>query len=334
MRVLVTGSAGFIGSHLTRRLLSEGHEVVGVDNLTDYYNPELKLLRLRDIRAHFPSAVQLNLDLSSEEEFQPLNNFTFDVIIHLAAQPGVRLPVENYGLYFSRNLVATSNILRYAILKQLKLLYASSSSVYGNSHSLPLSEREQVLSPVSIYGATKLAIEVLAQGSSSADGLVARGLRFFTVYGSMGRPDMAYFRLIASALGQWNFELSGSGDASRDFTHVHDTVESICLLADELMSRPAGFHDIVNVGGGNSRSMRDLISVVEKISGMEIPRIITAQDARDVSNTEADFTYLEQLIGKRPSIQLEAGLIEAFEWARHPEVLVKLRHWIEYGSNR
>lgn len=332
MRALVTGSAGFIGSHLTGRLLAAGNDVVGVDCLTDYYAPSLKLHRLADLQHRFPSFVQRDLDITVANELDPLREHTFDVIIHLAAQPGVRLAPRDYGLYYTRNLIGTANILRFATLRGVqRVVYASSSSVYGNECPLPLSERETHLHPVSIYGSTKLATEVLARGSSAADGLTTRGLRFFTVYGPMGRPDMAYFRLIAAALGQWEFILAGDGRVGRDFTCVSDTVESICLLVEELFSRPSGFHDIVNVGGGNTRSMLDLIKSVEDLAGVKLVHQQSGLDDRDVAQTEADFAYLQQLIGTKPSIQLEQGLIDVFEWAQRPEVLGNLRRWIESG---
>ena len=333
MRALVTGSAGFIGSHLTLRLLTEGHEVVGVDCLTDYYDPGLKKHRLSEIRALFPSFVQRDIDITLDKNLDSLREHSFDVIIHLAAQPGVRLTPPDYGLYYSRNLIGTANILQFATLNDIqRVVFASSSSIYGNSCSLPLKEGDAKMNPVSAYGSTKLAAEVLARGSSAADGLTTRGLRFFTVYGSMGRPDMAYFRLIASALGQWEFTLTGAGDVRRDFTHVSDTVESIRLLTEELFTRPTGFHDVVNVGGGNTRSILDLITSVERITGAEIHHGRVAPDGRDVAVTEADFTYLQQLVSAKPSIQLEEGLVEVFEWAKRPEVLASLRRWIESVS--
>lgn len=332
MRALVTGSAGFIGSHLTDRLLAEGHDVVGVDCLTDYYAPSLKLQRLGHLQERFPSFVQRELDITVANELDSLREHTFDVIIHLAAQPGVRLAPRDYGLYYTRNLIGTTNILRFATLHGVqRVVFASSSSVYGNECPLPLSERENHLQPVSTYGSTKLATEVLARGSSAVDGLTTRGLRFFTVYGPMGRPDMAYFRLIAAALGQWEFTLAGNGHVRRDFTYVSDTVESICLLTEELFSRPSGFHDIVNVGGGNTRSMLDLILCVEELSGVKLVHQQTDPDERDVAQTEADFAYLQQLIGTKPSIPLEQGLFDAFEWAKRPEVHGELRNWIESG---
>lgn len=330
---MVTGSAGFIGSHLTGRLLSEGHEVVGVDCLTDYYSTDLKLLRLSDLQTRFPNFDHRQLDITDSRELESLHEQPFDVVFHLAAQPGVRLHPADYGLYYSHNLIGTANILKFATLHEVRrVIFASSSSVYGNRCTLPLSETESRLLPTSIYGTTKLATELLARGSSIVDGLITRGLRFFTVYGPMGRPDMAYFRLIAAALGQWEFTLNGGGQIRRDFTHVSDTVESICLLADELSSRSAGYHDIVNVGGGNTRSMSDLISSIRSLAGTSFFFRNANLDARDVVETEASFAYLQHLTGKRPSIQLEEGLVEAFEWAQQPEVFRNLRSWIESSS--
>ena len=330
MKYLITGTAGFIGSHLAHRLLHDGHDVVGVDCLTDYYHPGLKQYRLDCLRQDFPHLDHVNIDISDQDALATIEADDFDHIIHLAAQPGVRLSPSEYGLYYTRNLLGTANLLRFATVNGIqRVLYASSSSVYGDNATRPFSESQVDLTPVSIYGTTKLATEVLAKGSSTADGLTTRGLRFFTVYGSMGRPDMAYFRLIAAALGTWDFRLYGDGGARRDFTHVSDTVEGICRLADDLTLRPPGFHDIVNVGGGNTRSMADLISTIENLAGARIDHQQTLRDSRDVAETEADFAYLQEITGFRPTVQLEEGLIETIEWAKQSDVVSRLRGWIE-----
>jgi UDP-glucuronate 4-epimerase len=334
VRILVTGVAGFIGYHLSLSLLRDGHDVVGVDALTDYYNVGLKRCRLDELTKNTPKQPRIeNLDISEPDALDHLKLGPLDAVIHLAAQPGVRLPQDQFHRYLSHNLQATGNVLDFAQRTGVSaVLYASSSSVYGDTARLPFTESERLLSPNSLYGSTKLATEVLASGFARSTGLRTRGMRFFTVYGPMGRPDMAYFRLVAAALGEWEFELTGDGSIRRDFTYVDDTVLSVNLLLDDLLSRPEGFSDLVNVGGGQSRSMRELIDAVQSATGHEVSYGATDNIAADMAATEADFTYLESLTSQKPKIALEDGIREVVRWASLPDNRSQLRAWISSGG--
>jgi UDP-glucuronate 4-epimerase len=227
VRILVTGAAGFIGSHLCSTLIRDGHHVTGIDSLTDYYSIDLKRRRLTELSlldAHKFRSETVDLSLVGGLDGSRLGKH--DALVHLAAQPGVRLPPEQFHKYLRHNLQATGNVLDFAQRHDIDtVLLASSSSVYGDSATLPFAESDLNLRPTSLYGASKLACEVLAAGYSSASGLRTRAMRFFTVYGPWGRPDMAYFRLVAAALGQWNFELTGDGSIRRDFTYVESITE-------------------------------------------------------------------------------------------------------------
>jgi UDP-glucuronate 4-epimerase len=335
MRILVTGAAGFIGYHLSLLLLKQGHDLVGVDAFTNYYSPDLKRRRLEEISRSVVSPLKfVELDLSAPTSLEDAQLGEFDAIIHLAAQPGVRLLRTQFNLYLQNNLCATGNVFDFAQRIQSEyVLYASSSSVYGEAAALPFRESEKSLQPKSLYGATKLATEILAQGYAISTGLRVRGLRFFTVYGPFGRPDMAYFRLAAAALKTWDFELTGDGSVQRDFTYVDDTVNSVSLLLDDLLIKPEGFHDVVNVGGGQSRSMRELIAITESVTQSDFKIRTLDSFPADLSTTEADFSYLESITKQRPRITLEDGISRLLEWASLPEFRPHLRSWITGGKD-
>ena len=329
MKILVTGVAGFIGSSLAERLLGEGHEVVGVDNLNDYYSPDLKQLRLLALLEMNRFSFQ-NIDISDQQrvnEFIKVSRPTY--IYHLAAQAGVRLPIQSYGRYVDSNLTGFANVaIAAAEHKVPNFLYASSSSVYGNSKELPYSEGELGLSQVSFYGATKNANEILAKSLSGSSETKFRGMRFFTVYGPMGRPDMAYFRLIHAALNKKAFHLFGDGTIRRDFTYVADVVTSISLLGEELNTRAATFSDVVNVGGGKPHSMTELIECINMVTGLEISLVQEKSVESDVKETVADHKLQAELTGFIPHISLREGIENVYQWASHPDVRGKLEKWI------
>ena len=330
MRVMVTGAAGFIGTHLSRALLNAGADVIRIDSFTDYYSPALKRARQEALEAGTEQPLILEVDLTKPLHRGLGDHDPIDAIIHLAAQPGVRLPVAHFGRYVQANILALSNVFDFAATLGIPhVLYASSSSVYGDTTSLPFCEAALDLDPSSFYGSSKLAGELLASGYCQSGAVSARGMRYFTVYGPWGRPDMAYFRLIASALGEWRFTLTGSPTIRRDFTFVEDTISSTIALLEDLLTRPAGHHDVVNVGGGNSRTMGELIEAVAALTGA--PLSIEQGDpiAADMAATEADFGYLEAVTGQRPRVPLEVGLERCLAWASREDVKPKLRAWIE-----
>jgi UDP-glucuronate 4-epimerase len=248
---LITGAYGFVGAHLSRHLAQLGHSVVGIDNCSTYYHPGLKLLRKEYLLANKRITLS-QLDLAQRTEIEAVfKDQKFDIVIHLAAQAGVRTPEHSNYQYVQNNLVAFQNVMQSAVNSGIRtFLYASSSSVYGNSTNAPYSENEANLKPISFYGMTKLMNEMMARLSTEATDAITsmRAMRFFTVYGPWGRPDMAYLRLINSAQSGKMFHLLGSGEAMRDFTYIDDVVQSIYMLSQELHSNPIVTNDIINIG--------------------------------------------------------------------------------------
>ena len=333
MRYLVTGSAGFVGFHLATSLAKEGHQVLGIDNFTDYYSPDLKSLRAK----HLLSEVGVRthkLDLADKAELITfMKNQEFDSVFHLAAQPGVRLLPNQYSKYNQSNIVAFSNILEAAHENQIgNFLYASSSSVYGNTQSQLHSESERDLQPISYYGITKLVNEMLASKYAANSNIRTRGLRFFTVYGPWGRPDMAYLRLINSCANRKIFNLYGSRETLRDFTYIDDVINIVSLLNLELLKHTPGFSDVVNVGGGRPESLSNMMKIIEREIGNDL--IIENFDGNenDVIKTFADSTYLESLIGIKPLSPISTGLPKVANWATSTSIVKHLDTWINSVS--
>lgn len=329
MKALITGVAGFIGSSLARELLNQGVEVLGIDNLNDYYSIDLKEERLRSLTEQ-PGFHFQRIDIANKSDVNRVVRETKpEFVYHLAAQAGVRLPLESYGKYIDSNLTGFSNVAVSAVEYGVKqFLYASSSSVYGNSTQLPYRETELGLKPVSFYGATKYANEILANTISDSSETRFRGMRFFTVYGPMGRPDMAYFRLIHCALNKEQFHLFGDGTLRRDFTYISDVTTSILLLGTELAKREPGHADVVNVGGGKPNSISELISCINEITGGKIEVIRENPATGDVKETVADHSLQNVLTGFVPQVKLKQGIELVYEWAKQPIVQNNLRLWI------
>lgn len=330
MRAIVTGSSGFIGSHLSANLLQNNWQVVGIDNHSDYYSQDLKHTRLKQLLTlsnfHFE-----NIDLVDFEKIREVVlNFRPNVIFHLAAQAGVRLPVSQLDRYVHSNLRGFTSILQIAVTERIpNFIYASSSSVYGDEAAIPYLETELNLRPNSFYGATKLSNEVLAKSLITHSDTKARGLRFFTVYGPSGRPDMAYFRIISKILDGKKFDLFGDGTVERDFTYIDDCIEMIVQLNKELSTREVGFHDVVNVGGGHPVSIVKLIELSSSFLNSNLYINKLGRNPTDVARTMADSNYLKQLVGIVPSIRIEEGLRQTIEWARNLPDKSKLTLWAE-----
>jgi len=330
---MVTGAAGFIGTHLTAALLRRDADVISVDNFADYYSPSLKRARQQLRHPDLVPAAILDVDLSKPVPLEITGNQSIDAVVHLAAQPGVRLPLSQYTRYTEANLVALANVFDFTAATGIPhVLYASSSSVYGDGTPTPFLESAVDLIPTSFYGSTKLAGEEIARAYCRTGDVSARGMRYFTVYGPWGRPDMAYFRLIAAALGEWSFTLTGAPGIRRDFTFVDDTVTSTLALLDDLVTQPPGHHDVVNVGGGQSRTMGDLMKAVEGLSGVQLTVAQGEPVAADMAATEADFSLLEAITGQHPQVSLEEGLERCLAWASRPDIKPQLRAWIESTS--
>jgi UDP-glucuronate 4-epimerase len=331
MRILVTGAAGFIGSYVASSLHKLGHSVLAVDSLSPYYSINLK--QLRKSRLVVSEGVEFKVvELSDDKAVQSLfSEEQFDVVVHLAAQPGVRIPIEKWSWYKRDNLDAFSSILLAASKNNVSdFLYASSSSVYGNGHNgNPLNEKSSTPSPVSFYGSTKLTNEILAEACSRQMNIRTRGLRFFTVYGPWGRPDMVYFRMVSSALNQIPFNFYGNGNVSRDFTFIDDVTSSVVDLMSELSSHKKNFSDVVNVGGGKPISISSCLAIIEELMGCDVPFDRLSADYRDVDSTNADFTYLKSLIGSSPTTSTNIGFSKFITWAQNPEIAESLAAWIK-----
>jgi UDP-glucuronate 4-epimerase len=327
-RILITGAAGFIGSHVSAELLSLGHDLLCVDSMNDYYSPNLKRNRFEELVSG--RAPLLEGDLCNDEFMDELfrdNVPTF--VIHLAAQPGVRLPIKEYGHYIKANISGQVQIFRKCIeFDNIPIIYASSSSVYGDSDAESLSEFQTTLLPTSFYGMTKKFDEEFAHLTAKRYGLRTRGVRFFSVYGPWGRPDMAYFRAIASTFTGESFTQNGNGKVKRDFTFITDIVRDICFLMEDLRSRDDGFSDIVNIGGGNPVSLIDLLSIVSEVTGTKVKISMAESVMEDVKITKANTNYLESLTGSRNFVDLRTGIEVTYEWMKkQPRELIKM--WVD-----
>ena len=317
MRAIVTGSSGFIGSALTELLLNSGWNVLGLDSHSDYYSTDLKARRLERLQ-NYENFEFFKMDVSDFpqisqvfKEFQPVS------IFHLAAQAGVRIPTSDLQKYVISNLQGFTSVLQGAVLNGVpNFLFASSSSVYGDEAKIPYSESELHLNPNSFYGATKLSNEILSKSLIPGSNTRARGMRFFTVYGPEGRPDMAYFRIVSSLLEGTEFELFGDGSIERDFTFVDDCTKMIQLLESDLQSKSAGYFDIVNIGGGHPISMNKLIEITSNYIGKSFTFKKGIPNAKDARRTMADAEYLVSLVENKPATPIDEGMAKTVDWAK------------------
>jgi UDP-glucuronate 4-epimerase len=298
MKYVVTGAAGFIGSHLTEALLSRGHEVRAVDCFTDYYDPALKEQNAAGLDV-------TRLDLADED----LDLAGVDGVFHLAGQPGMRSFGEVFEDYVTRNLLASRRVFETAAGAGVRVVFASSSSVYGDAERYPTPETARPR-PLSPYGITKIGCEQLAYAYGSSFGLDAVVLRYYTFYGPRQRPDMAFARIADALASGTSFELFGDGLQSRSFTYVADGVDAT-IAAMERASAGA----VYNVGGGREATMREAISILEKVSGRSLELVEKPVAAGDMRRTAPDVTAIERDLGWRATTSLEDGLRAQWEWA-------------------
>jgi UDP-glucuronate 4-epimerase len=298
MRYVVTGAAGFIGSHLAESLLADGHDVYAVDCFTDYYDPAEKEANARALGVN-------RLDLADE----PLELNGIDGVFHLAGQPGVRSFGEAFPLYVRRNVLATQKVFEACAEAGVRVAFASSSSVYGEAESYPTREEAQPR-PLNPYGMTKLACEQLAYAYGRSFGLDAITLRYFTVYGPRQRPDMFFRRVCERLLDGRPFEIYGTGEQSRSFTYVGDVVEAT-RAALERGERGATY----NVGGGDEASMREAIALLEEVSGRELDVRYVDAVRGDMARTNADISRIRAATGWEPRTSLRDGLQAMWSWA-------------------
>ncbi len=318
-RILVTGAAGFVGSFVAARLAAMGHQVVGCDNFNDYYDPRLKHDRVAALLA--PAGVACHtVELSDAAQVAALfERERPALVVHLAAQAGVRYSLENPAAYVQSNLVAFGNILEACRHGRIEhLLYASSSSVYGANAKVPFSEDDQVDAPVSLYAATKKSNELMAHSYSHLFQLPATGLRFFTVYGPWGRPDMAYFSFAEKMARGATIPVFAEGLLTRDFTYIDDIVEGVVrlLFKPTPATVTAAAHTVFNIGNHNPVRVLDFIQTLEGAMGIEARKEFLPMQPGDVPATHASIDKLEAWVGFAPTTPLATGLARFWEWYR------------------
>lgn len=329
-KVLLTGAAGFIGSTLALRLLERGDSVTGIDNLNDYYEVSLKKARLARLERH--SAFQFHLlDIVDRKGMQNLfSGQRFDAVVHLAAQAGVRYSIDNPAAYIDANLVGFGNILEGARHgKTGHLVFASSSSVYGAKEKLPFSESDSVDHPISLYAATKKANELMAHCYAHLYNIACTGLRFFTVYGPWGRPDMAFFKFTRAIIAGEPIPVFNHGDMLRDFTYIDDIVEGIIRAVQHQALPDANWsadspdpgtssapYRIYNIGNGSPVNLMRYINVLEQCIGKRANCEMLPMQAGDVPATGADVSRLERDVGYRPGTPVEVGVKRFVDWYR------------------
>jgi UDP-glucuronate 4-epimerase len=345
MKILVTGTAGFIGFHLAQQLLARGDEVVGLDNINDYYDPALKYGRLaesgiaKEVIAEgqltgssiHPNYRFIKLDLQDKDGIDRLfQQEKFDAVCHLAAQAGVRYSLENPYAYVHSNITGFMNILEACRhFKVINLSYASSSSVYGLNESYPFSTSDNVDHPVSLYAASKKSNELMAHTYSHLFGIRTTGLRFFTVYGPWGRPDMALFLFTRAALEGKPIDVFNHGEMQRDFTYIDDIVDGVVRVIDHPATAVADWdavsadpatssapYRVYNIGNSKPVRLMAFIEAIERATGRLIEKRLLALQPGDVPSTYADVTALGQDLGYRPSTDIDHGIGEFVRWYR------------------
>lgn len=329
MKYLVTGVAGFIGSAITERLIAQGHQVIGIDNLNDYYDVNLKLARLN--RIEHVNFEFIKLDLADRDGIAELfKEQQFDRIINLAAQAGVRYSIDNPLAYADSNLVGFVNILEGCRHNKVKhLIYASSSSVYGLNAKTPFETSDSVDHPISLYAASKKANELMAHTYSHLYGLPTTGLRFFTVYGPWGRPDMALFKFTKKIMNDEEIDIYNNGDMQRDFTYIDDIVEGIVRIQDVVPAKQPDWtvetgsaadssapYRIYNIGNGKCEKLMDYIEALEDSLGIQAKKNFMPMQPGDVYKTYADTSGLFEATGYKPETPIKEGVENFVQWYR------------------
>jgi len=322
---LVTGTAGFIGFHLAQALLRAGIPVTGFDGMTDYYDVALKRHR-HDILGNFPGFTRHEAMLEDQEALAAaFEQAKPDVVVHLAAQAGVRYSLENPRAYLDANLVGSFNLLELARTAEVKhLLVASTSSVYGGNDVMPFTESQPTHQPLTLYAATKLSVEAMGHAQAHAWDQPMTMLRFFTVYGPWGRPDMALFKFVRATLAGEPIDVYGNGQMARDFTYVDDTVRAVMLLIErgaptlgEPGVSPTAPFRVVNVGHGAPVQLLDFVAEIERNLGRKAERRYLPRQVGDVACTHADASLLETLTGFRPRVEVAEGIAAFVDWYRN-----------------
>jgi len=309
-KILITGAAGFIGYHLSRSLLEDGIIVFGVDNLNNFYDKDLKEQRLKRLKS-FRNFTFKKIDLIDEKKLKnALLNFNPSIVIHLAAQAGVRYSIENPRAYLDSNLIGFHNVIEQCRRCKInKLIYASSSSIYGLNEKIPFSVNDKTDYPVSLYGATKKSNELVAHAYSHLYGVKTIGLRFFTVYGPWGRPDMAYFSFTKKIIEGRKIEVFNHGNMQRDFTYIDDIVDGIRNTIDKDFN-----FEIFNLGNSKSEDLMTMIRIIEKELNINAKIVFKDMQAGDVFKTYADIKKSSKMLDFKPKVSLQVGLKRTIDW--------------------
>lgn len=324
--ILVTGSAGFIGFYVSKSLLEDGHKVIGLDNFNGYYSPKLKEARA-GILSSYENYVEVRTDLADSAEVRSVfEKFSPEKVCHLAAQAGVRYSLKNPYAYEQSNLAGFVNLLEPARLISVKrFVYASSSSVYGGNTKMPYSEDDPVNTPVSLYAATKRANELMAYTYTHLWGMQTVGLRFFTVYGPWGRPDMAYWSFLEAILHDEPIRIFNHGKNQRDFTYIDEITDGVksALNSNELDS-----YEIINLGNNQPVELMEFVHFMEDLAGKPAIKEMVAAQPGDVVATYADISRAQTKLGFRPSTVLRTGLERFVKWYMdHPDLVSEVRRF-------
>ncbi len=330
MPIIITGAAGFIGFHLCKRLLNEGENIIGIDNLNDYYDKSLKLNRLNNLKKIKKGSFNFEkVNIENKDQLAKIfNTYNPKEVVHLAAQAGVRYSIINPDSYSYSNLVGFLNILENCRNNKIKhLVFASSSSVYGGNVNMPFNESQNVDHPISLYAATKKSNELLAHSYSHLYDIPSTGLRFFTVYGPWGRPDMALFLFTKAILDKQPIKIFNEGNMIRDFTYIDDITESLIRVIKKPPKKDSSFdknepdpskswspYKIFNIGNSNPIPLMNFIDEIELCLNLKAEKIFMPMQAGDVKQTYADTTKLEEWINFRPSTTIKEGIRKFIDW--------------------
>lgn len=311
--ILITGVAGFIGMHVANKFLSEGFNVIGIDNENSYYFTKLKKDRIANINPKNNSFVYFKKDIIDRLTWEELDKFKIISLVHLAAQAGVRHSLTNPWDYVNSNIIGFQRVLDFVNKKKItKFLYASSSSVYGKESNIPFIESSNCNKPESYYAATKIANELMAYSYQQTHDLISIGLRFFTVYGPWGRPDMAPHIFVKSAFSKNEINVFNFGNQKRDFTYIDDIVKSIFLLFKK--SNKVKSSSVFNIGNGSPVNLGDFIEIIEKTVNIKLKKNYLPAQKGDVEITFADTSKLESIIDYRPNTGLKEGVMNFVKW--------------------
>lgn len=313
MKILVTGAAGFIGSHLSKKLIKVGNKVLGIDNFNTYYDVDLKYARLNKLVNH-KNFICKNIDLCDKPQLEEIfKNNNFDIVVNLAAQAGVRYSIKNPQSYLDSNLIGFMNILEAVRNYKIPhLIYASSSSVYGNSDNIPYSESQNINKPISLYAATKISNEAMAFSYSHLYNFSTTGLRFFTVYGPWGRPDMAYYLFTKNILENKPINVFADGLLKRDFTYIDDIIDGMTLILNKTINKKRS--EIFNIGNNKPIVVNDFIKTIEKSLNKKAKINFLPMQNGDVQQTYADISKISKYVNFQPKTDIETGILKFCDW--------------------